>query len=144
MAFFMLFSSIQDVQRFGELLQGHAPGPGGVHCLLKVLLGLAQGALVYQLQIPRGHKAALAGNRGDEALPLQLLIGTFGGDDADPQLSGQQPHGGQSLPLPQLPPEDQALDLPGDLVIDRGVPRVAYNDVHVIPPAVSIGYIQYI
>ena len=76
-------------------------------------------------------KAALAGDRGNKPLPLQLLIGPLGGDHADAQLLGQQPHGGQGVALLQLPADDQGLHLFGDLLVNGLSALVADDNVQI-------------
>ena len=99
----------------------------------QVLLSPAEGVLPHQLRVLGRHKAPLARHSGEKALPLQLLIGPLGGDDGNAQLLGQQPHGGQGLALLQLSPENEALHLPGDLVIDGYAAGIADDDVHGTP-----------
>ena len=80
-----------------------------------------------QVQVFPCHKAALAGHGVNEALGLQLVVGTLGGDDGDLQILGQSPDGGQGLAGPQLPGDDLGLDLGVDLVVDGLVGDIADN-----------------
>ena len=81
-------------------------------------LNLFQVFLPQQLHILRRHEAALAGDGIEKALPFQLLIGPLGGDDADTQILGQVPDGGQRVILPQRSADDLVLDLGVDLLVN--------------------------
>ena len=74
--------------------------------------------LPQQLRAALRHEAALAGQGVDKSLVFQLVIGAFGGDDADAQILGQRPYAGQRLALGHLSGQDGVLDLAVDLVVD--------------------------
>ena len=61
----------------------------GKTTLIKSMLGITRPtAGPPGLPVLGRHEAALAGDGGEKALPLQLLIGPFGGDHRDPQIPG--------------------------------------------------------
>ena len=90
--------------------------------------------LPQELRVFLGHIAALGGDGVDEALPLQLLVGPLGGDDADPQVLGQRTDRRQKIALPQLPREDGAADLAVELLVDRLRIGVADDEIHGVYP----------
>ena len=84
--------------------------------------------LPQDVQVFRRDKAAPSRHGDDKAFPLQFLISAFGGDEADAQLLGQQPHGGQRFPLRQLSGYNCLFDLHHDLLINGHIAGVAnYN-----------------
>ena len=105
-------------------------GPG------EQLLDVAEAFFAQQLEVAAGHEAALAGHRLDEALRFQLGVGALRRDDADAQIAGQRPDGGQLLPLVQLTREDEGFHLRDDLVVDGPVARIRDDDVQLRLPFV--------
>ena len=81
-------------------------------------LYLLQILLPQQFRAALRHEAPLAGQRVDEPLALQLVIGPLGGNDADTQILGQRPYAGQRLALGHLSGQYGVLDLAVYLVID--------------------------
>ena len=66
-----------------------------------------------------GHEGALSGDGIEEALLLQLVVGAFGGNDADPKILGKSPDGGQRLIFCQRAGDDLLLQLGIDLLVNR-------------------------
>ena len=100
------------------------------------LLDVPKALLAKKLEVAAGHEAALAGHRLDEALRFQLGVGALRRDDADAQIAGQRPDGGQLLPFAQLTRQDEGLHLRDDLVVDGLVARIRDDDVQLRLPFV--------
>ena len=77
-----------------------------------------QGFLPEQLHVFGSHEAALGGDGVDESLFFQLVVGALGGDDADAQILGEIPDGGQGFVLLKLAADDLGFDLGVDLVVN--------------------------
>ena len=73
------------------LLLVQAGGRSQLLNLVHVFLDLPQIVLPYEGLIPLCDVAALSGDFIEEPLLLQLLVGSFGRDDADPQILRQIP-----------------------------------------------------
>src|SRR5699024_8773060 len=111
--------------------------------LLHVGLNLLQGLLPQQLHILGGHKTALGGERVNEPLPLQLLIGPLGGDDADAQVLGQVSDGGEGLVRLQFPADDLIFDLGVNLIVDGGPTAVVNVEIQTITSFAFCVYTVY-
>ena len=119
----------------GALLQNglaHQPRPDGKGKILRrngvgdqihlpVVLGggccVLPGELGCQRPLDRADVVALFLHTVDVALGHQLLVGVFHRDDADLQMGGQRPLGGQLLPRRQPSGEDVVLDAAIQLLI---------------------------
>ena len=94
-----------------------------------------------QFHIPGGHITALCRDGVEKALFFQLLVSPLGGDEADAQVLGKPPDGGEHLVLRQRAADDLLLDLGVDLVIDGRAAFVVNQYVHGIT-SVYAEYIQ--
>ena len=111
-----------------ELFVAQAGQARAIHGAVEVLLNLPQDLLAHQLGVPGQDEVALAGDIGHEALGDEVGVGARGGDDADAQVPGQGPDGGQHLVSLHLAGEDRIPDLLSDLLVDGHSRRVGQDD----------------
>jgi len=107
-------------------------GSGQLHDPVDAFFDFFQVFLPEQLHILRGYVAALGLNGVKEAVLFQLFVGPAGGHEADAQILGKPPDGGEHFVFLQGAADDLILDLRIDLLVDRRTAFVVDENMHAI------------
>lgn len=132
---------VQNLQDLRQFFQGYGILPGNFHGFGQIFLSHAQTAFPDNGDIPVRYEAAFSCNGFNEAFLFQIVVGAFGGNNADTQLFGEQPHAGQGIPRLQFAGYNVVFYLGSDLFIDGLPAGITYCDIQYGTSGVYIVYI---